>query len=157
MIRILILLASHGAALGLGFALGIYLLPILTAPPSPEASVLEEKARAAVFAGTFTRDLDGSDFAHWGEGKISLTPTEIVHEGTLAPGPDYKLYLLTEFVETEEAFLALKDQAVRIGDIKSFDGFVLSVPDGVSVADYRAVVIWCEAFSEFITAARYQN
>ena len=157
MIRILILLASHGAALGLGFALGIYLLPILTAPPSPEASVLEEKARAAVFTGTFTRDLEGSDFAHWGEGTISLTPTEIIHEGTLAPGPDYKLYLLKDFVETEEAFLALKDQAVRIGDVKSFDGFVVRVPDGVSVADYRAVVIWCEAFSEFITAASYQH
>lgn len=46
-------------------------------------------------------DLRGSDFLHRGEGKISVTPTRIVHEGALAPGPDYKLYLTQVFVEHE--------------------------------------------------------
>jgi len=156
MIRIVILIGTHGAALAIGFALGIYLLPILTAPPSPDAAVLEEKAQAALFSAEFTRDLKGSDFAHWGEGKVSVTPAEIVHEGRLAPGPDYKLYLTKSFVEDEAGFFAIKDQSVRIGDVKSFDGFALSVPDGVVVENYSTIVIWCEAFSEFITSAQYR-
>jgi hypothetical protein len=91
MIRAILLLISHGAMLVIGFALGIYFLPILTAPPAPEAAVLEESARDAQFSGEFIRDLRGSDFLHWGEGKVSLMPDRIVHEGDLAPGPDYKL------------------------------------------------------------------
>jgi hypothetical protein len=30
------------------------------------------------------------------------------------------------------------------------------VPEGVDVEDYTTVIVWCESFSEFITAARYQ-
>ncbi|MEC7592509.1 MAG: DM13 domain-containing protein [Pseudomonadota bacterium] len=40
-----------------------------------------------------------------------------------------------------------------IGDVKSFDGFVLDVPAGVDIAAFTTVVVRCEAFSEFITAA----
>ena len=104
----------------------------------------------------FTRDLRGSDFLHWGEGTVSVTATEIVHEGRLAPGPDYKLYLVNAFVEHEDEFLPLKDQARLIGDVKTFDGAFLAIPEGVDPADYTTVVIWCEAFSEFITAAQYR-
>lgn len=156
MFRVLVLTASHVVALGIGFALGIYFLPILTAPPAPDAALLEEKAQAALYSATFTRELEGSDFAHWGEGTVSLTQSEIVHQGRLAPGPDYKLYLVKEFVETEEQFLAQKQSAIQIGDIKTFDGFALTVPESVNISDYSTVVVWCEAFSEFITAAQYR-
>jgi hypothetical protein len=138
------------------FALGVYFLPILTAPEAPDATMLEEKAQSALFSAEFTRDLKGSDFLHWGEGKISLTPTEIVHEGRLAPGPDYKVYLVSRFVENEEDFLPLKAEARLVGDVKTFDGFLLNVPDGVDVAQYTTVLIWCETFGEFITAAKYR-
>lgn len=154
--RVLIGLFSHSVALAIGFALGIYLLPILTAPPSPDAAVLEKSAEGAVFSTTLTRDLRGSDALHWGEGTISITDTQFVHKGRLAPGPDYKLYLLTEFVEHEDEFMPLKSQARLIGDVKSFNGFLLDVPEGVDVSDYSTLVIWCEAFSEFITAATYK-
>lgn len=148
--------ASHGAALGVGFALGIYLLPILTAPESPDASMLEQSSAGAKFTATLTRDLRGSDFLHWGEGEISLTETQIVHMGRLAPGPDYKVYLVDQFVEHEDEFLPIKSQARLIGDVKSFEGFLLDIPPDVNVADYTTVLIWCEAFSEFITAAKYR-
>ena len=82
---IFILSISHVVALVIGFALGVYLLPILTAPASPDSAMLKSEARDVMFVGELTRDLSGSDFLHWGEGKISLTPTRIVHEGTLAP------------------------------------------------------------------------
>lgn len=154
--RLIFLIFSHAAIGAAGFALGIYLLPILTAPTSPDAAMLEEQAQAAVFAAEFTRDLRGSDFLHWGEGQISITDTQIIHEGALAPGPDYKLYLVPEFVTHEDEFLPIKDTAVQIGDIKTFEGFLLDIPENIDVADYTTVLVWCEAFSEFITAAQFR-
>lgn len=152
----LILLATHIIALAVGFALGVYFLPILTAPASPDQAMLEEQAQSAMFTAEFTRDLRGSDFLHWGEGKVSLTDAMIVHEGKLAPGPDYKLYLTKEFVTHEDEFLPIKDDSQYIGDVKTFEGLLLDIPEGINVADYNSLIIWCEAFGEFITAAKYQ-
>lgn len=154
--RKLVLLFTHALALAVGFGLGVYLLPILTAPAAPEAAMLEEKAKAATYSASFTRDLDGSDFLHWGEGTVSLSATEIVHQGRLAPGPDYRLYLVPDFVETEAQFEAIKADALQVGEIKSFYGFLVSLPDGVELEAYTTVLVWCEAFGEFITAAKYR-
>lgn len=154
--RAIILIFTHAGMLGVGFALGIYLLPILTAPKGPDAAELAAMAQKAVFTTEFTRDLEDSDFLHWGEGTVSLTPTEIVHQGALSPGPDYKLYLLPEYVETEAGFEAIKDSALQLGDIKTFDGFILPVPEGTDLTAYTTVLIWCEAFGEFITAGQYR-
>jgi hypothetical protein len=155
--RIILLVISHSAVLAIGFALGIYLLPVLTAPSTPPAATLSAQAQNALFKAEFTRDLRGSDFLHWGEGQVSLTASQIVHEGRLAPGPDYKAYLVDQFVEHEDEFLPVKAQALLVGDVKTFDGFIVEVPDGVDLARYNTVVIWCEAFGEFITAARYRG
>jgi hypothetical protein len=156
MLRWFIRLLSHSAALALGFAAGIYVLPILTAPPGPDRAAIAAASANPLFTGKFVRDLRGSDFLHWGEGEVRLSPEKIVHEGRLAPGPDYKLYLTGEFVDTEEDFLAIKDKALRVGDVKTFEGFILDVPQGVDVAAYNTAVVWCEAFSMFISAAKYQ-
>ena len=156
MLRWLILLLTHALMLGLGFMLGIYLLPILTAPAGPDKATLQATAAAAQFKGRFERKLKGSDFVHWGEGELRVLPDKIAHEGRLAPGPDYKLYLAPEFVETKEGFLKIKEQSTRIGDVKTFDGFLLDVPPGVDVAQYTTAVVWCEAFSQFISAAKYR-
>lgn len=155
--RLILLALTHGGALAVGFALGIYLLPILTAPKAPDAAELQSRAAEALFTGDFTRDLPGSDFLHWGEGRVSVTATQIVHEGRLSPGPDYKLYLTDSLVTDEASFLAVKDSARLIGDVKTFDGFLLGVPEGIDTADYGALIVWCEAFGEFITAAAYQD
>jgi hypothetical protein len=154
--RWVILLASHAAAIGTGFAVGIYLLPILTAPDSPEQAMLEAAAQTAVYRAEFRRDLKGSDLLHWGEGTVSLSPAQVIHAGRLAPGPDYKLYLVPEFVEDEAQFLAVKDSALRIGDVRSFNGFIVDLPPGTDPEAYTTVLVWCEAFGEFITSAQYR-
>ena len=87
---------------------------------------------------------------------MSLNKSEIVHEGRLAPGPDYKLYLVKEFVEHEDEFLPIKDQAQLVGDVKTFNGFLLDVPGDVDIEQFTTMVVWCEAFSEFITSAKYR-
>jgi len=85
-----------------------------------------------------------------------VTPTQIVHEGRRGAGPDYKLYRVPTFVAHEDEFLPIKTSAPLIGDVKSFKGFPLDVPDGADVTAYTTVLVWCEAFSEFITVAKYR-
>ncbi|MDA8638097.1 DM13 domain-containing protein, partial [Rhodospirillales bacterium] len=152
--RWIFLSATHAGMIAVGFALGIYLLPILTAPDSLDRDMLAATAQNAEYKATFTKDLAGSDFLHWGEGDVSISFTKIVHQGKMAPGPNYKLYLVKEFVEDEAGFLAIKDQAQVIGDIKTFDGVVLDVPAGVDINAYNTVLVWCEAFQRITRAEK---
>lgn len=151
-----VVLTSHVLVLLLGFALGIYALPILVAPTAPTNEQAAGAAHSALFQGRFRRDLKDSDLLHWGEGEVSVGRERIVLLGRLAPGPDYKLYLSPEFVETEADFLRLKPQMQRVADVRTFENFVVPVPANVDVGQYKAVIVWCETFSQFITAARYQ-
>ncbi len=154
--RVIVLLASHGVVLAIGFALGIYLLPILTAESAPEAEVLQQQAAQSQYSVELTRDLRGVDALHWGDGTISISSDSIAHQGSLAPGPDYMVYLTKQFVEHEDEFTPIKSEAVRIGPVKSFDGFLLDIPEGVDIDEYNTVVVWCETFGEFITAGKYR-
>ena len=45
---------------------------------------------------------------------------------------------------------------VRVGDVKTFNNFLVPVPAGVDPSDYTTVIVWCERFGEFITAAQYR-
>jgi hypothetical protein len=153
---IVLLLVTHVGVGLLGFGLGIYALPILTAPASPTKAELEQVASSPVYQAEFVRELKGSDTFHWGEGTVSISAQAISFEGELAPGPDYKLYLSPAFVETEAEFEALKGQMLRIGDIKTFQNFIVPLDSQVNPSDYTSVIVWCESFGEFITAAKYR-
>jgi len=155
--KLLLLTLTHLLVLGAGFAGGIYLLPILIAPPAPSGAELQTAASGAAFKGRFQRDLKDSDMLHWGEGEVSVGPRAITLQGRLAPGPDYKLYLSPTFVETEADFLQHKPAMQRVGDVKTFDGFVVPVPQGVDIQRHTTVIVWCETFSQFISAARYRS
>jgi hypothetical protein len=150
------LTVTHLVFAALGFAGGIYALPILTAPPAPTVAEVTTAAVTAQFTGEFRRDLKDSDFLHWGEGKVSVSPANISPMGKLSPGPDYKLYLSPEFVETETDFKRLKSQMTRIGDIKTFENFIIDISQGTDVGKFNTVVVWCESFGQFITAAKYR-
>ena len=154
--KFLLLAMTHVLTLGAGFALGIYLLPILTAPPAPTTAQVKAAAAGARYVTAFRRDLRGSDSLHWGEGEVSLGPASVALHGRVAPGPAYKLYLVPEFVDTGADFKRVKAQSLAIADIKTFENFVVPLPAGVDLASYTSVVIWCESFSQFITAAKYR-
>ncbi|MEC5399846.1 DM13 domain-containing protein [Uliginosibacterium sp. H1] len=154
--RRLLLTVTHLLALGTGFAAGIYALPLLTAPAAPGTEAITRASAASTYRGQFRRDLKDSDALHWGEGEVSLGPQGIALAGRLAPGPDYKLYLSPVFVETEADFERIKPQMLRVGDVKTFENFIVPLPDGVDLARYDTVVVWCESFSQFITAAKYR-
>jgi hypothetical protein len=152
-----LLITSHGLVGIFGFALGIYMLPILTAPDSPSGQLMTQAASQSEYSAQFKRDLDGSDFFHWGEGKVSIGKQFIALDGKVAPGPDYKLYLSPVYVENEKQFLQNKQSMVQVGDVKTFENFVLPVPSTIDPSAYNAVIIWCESFGEFITAAQYKS
>jgi len=154
--RLLWGLTRYGFVFLAGFALGIYVLPILTAPDAPDRAAIDSATAAPLFTARFDRDLKGSDFLHWGEGEVRISRTHIAHIGRLAPGPDYRLYLAPEFVDTKEDFLRIKAQSRQVGEVKTFDGFLLEIPPNADPAAYTTVVVWCEAFSQFISAAKYR-
>ena len=150
------LIISHGLVGLFGFAVGIYMLPILTAPPAPSESDIQTMSSQAQFSAEFKKDLQDSDAFHWGEGKVSIGSDFITLMGKLAPGPDYKLYLSKTYVETENEFNRLKETMVQVGDVKTFENFAVKVPDSIDPGEYNSVIVWCESFEEFITAAQYQ-
>lgn len=151
-----LLLVTHAAALVIGFAAGIYTLPLLIAPPSPSVAETAALQKTERYSGEFRRNLKGSDPLHWGEGRVSLAADSISLVGRVAPGPDYKLYLAPEFVETRQDFERIKAASLRVGDVKTFDNFIVPLGPAVDLDKYNTVIVWCETFSQFITAARYR-
>lgn len=154
--KLILLVVTHVAAAVAGFGAGIYLLPILTAPPAPEDSVVQEQAEISEFSGQFRRDLKDSDAVHWGDGTVYVGREAISLDGEIAPGPDYKLYLSPSFVETEADFVRLKNAMVQVGDVKTFKNFIVPVPGYVDPGTFSTVIVWCESFGQFITAAQYR-
>jgi hypothetical protein len=154
--KIILLISSYIIVFVLGFGLGIYLLPILTSPKSVNIDKIIKLEKNTLYKTVFVRDLKGSDLFHWGEADVSVSKNEIIVNGSIAPGPDYKLYLTKEFVEQEEEFLSIKDNSRYVAEVKTFKNFVITVPEDIDINDYNTIVIWCESFSEFITAAKYK-
>ncbi|WP_353499777.1 DM13 domain-containing protein [Vibrio sp. CB1-14] len=149
-----LLLFTHLAALFAGFMLGIYVLPILTQPDSPSIEAIESQTSAIIYQGEFSKEREDSDFLHWGEGKISFSGESAMFIGELAPGADYKLYLSPTFIETEAEFVANKAAMLQVGDVKTFDRFLLTLPEQTDLTQYNTAIVWCESFGEFITSAK---
>ena len=114
---------KFAAGLVVGFVLGIFFLPILTAEKGLDEQNLAARQNSAERIGVFTRDLAGSDRFHWGEGQIMVNESHILLDGEIAPGSDYRLYLTPSFVENEEAFLAIKDKSVMLNLIMAYKNF----------------------------------
>jgi hypothetical protein len=151
-----LLIATHCVVGIAGFGAGIYALPILTAPPAPSEEKIKAMSVKAEYTGQFRKDLKDSDALHWGEGTVSVNSQFITLMGKLAPGPDYKLYLSPEFVETEDDFNQLKADMVRVGDVKTFNNFIVEVPPAIDPSNFNSAIVWCESFGQFITAAKYR-
>ena len=111
----------------------------------------------ATYHTTFRRDLKGSDAVHWADGKVSVSARQVAFDGKMGPGPDYKVYLVRDFVDNKADFLKIKAQAQRIGEVKTFNRFLVDVPESVNVDDYSTVVVWCERFEQFISAGQYRT
>ena len=119
------------AGLVIGFGLGVYFLPILTAEKSLDTVAIEALSQSALWQGTFVRDLRGSDGLHWVDEVIMANADQIWLDGEISPGPDYRLYLTPKYVETSADFLQIKADSTQIGPIKVFENFALDIPADV--------------------------
>jgi hypothetical protein len=149
---ILVLTLKFIAGLVIGFGLGVYFLPILIADAPVDETLIEVQAQTADRQAIFVKGRAGSDFGHWGEGTLYVSDSRVTLEGEVSPGPDYRLYLTPEFVETDEGFRRIKDQSVEIARVKGFKNFSYEIPAGIDTDSYDAVVIWCERFGVYITS-----
>jgi len=46
---------------------------------------------------------------------------------------------------------------VRVGAVRTFNNFVVRIPATIKVDEFNTIVIWCESFGQFITAAQYRH
>ncbi len=69
-----------------------------------------------------------------------MTESAIAFEGELAPGPDYKVYLSPKFIETETSLHDSKTELLRVGDVKTFDRFMVELPEGTDLNQFNTVV-----------------
>ena len=91
-LRVFALLVSTHCVVGVAsFGLGIYALLILTAPPAPSQSQVQELATHAQYSAVFRNDLEDRDALHWGACMVHLSPTTLTFMGKRAPVPDYPL------------------------------------------------------------------
>ncbi|HCD50609.1 MAG TPA: hypothetical protein DEQ75_09560, partial [Alphaproteobacteria bacterium] len=54
-------------------------------------------------------------------------------------------------------FLEIKAQSREVARITGFKNFSYEIEDGIDLEQYGAVLIWCERFSQFITAGKLTN
>ena len=154
---ILALTLKFSAGLVVGFGLGVYFLPIIIAEAPADETLIIAQAESAERQAMFVKDRAGSDPFHGGEGTLFLSKDRVTLEGEVSPGPDYRLYLTPEFVETGDRFRAIKSQSVEVARIKGFKNFSYEIPQNVDINAYGAVVIWCERFGQFITSGPLES
>lgn len=148
-----------GGILGvlLGVAIGFFIFPYVFPPPAAMETLAQTEREQRVAQGRFIH-ADPGDPVHHGRGGVTLTQTSVFLESDfeVGPGPAYHVYLVAEpRIRTDEA--VERAEIVNLGKLRAFKGSQnYAIPDGVDVADYRSVVIWCEQFSVLISPADLQ-
>jgi hypothetical protein len=145
-----------GGVLGTGFgvALGFFVYPFIF-PPPPGMDVLTEADRSVLVAtGEFIQP-DPNDPIHKGAGKVSVYEKAVFLESDfkVGPGPAFKVYLVPKPTIRESADVT-DTMYIDLGPLRAFEGSQrYPVPDGVDLANYPSVVIWCETLSVLISPA----
>jgi hypothetical protein len=145
-----------GAVVGTGFgvALGFFFFPYVF-PPPPAADTLSEADRSRLLASGNFIHANPSDPIHWGKGKVSVYEKVVFLESDfeVGPGPAYRVYLVPKASIRASSDLG-EAMYVDLGGLRAFSGSQrYSIPEGVDLADYPSVIVWCERFSVLITPA----
>ena len=151
-LAIFLLGGSLGTAFGV--ALGFFLFPYVF-PPPPAMEQLTEADRAAFVAGGSFIHANPSDPIHWGRGKVSVYRRAVYLEPDfeVGPGPAYHVYLVPKAKIRTSADMA-GVMYVDLGRLRSFKGSQrYAIPEGVDLAKYASVIVWCERFGVLISPA----
>ena len=138
-----------------GFALGVFVYPyIFLADIVAMEKVDDKPARKIVATGTFIHANPG-DPIHYGKGKVTAYQ-DLVHlesDFEVGPGPKFHVYLVPEKTVVPSTNVA-RTLFVDLGRLRAFKGSQnYPVPEGVDLAKFGSVVIWCEQFGVLISPA----
>ena len=137
-----------------GIALGFFFFPYVFPPPPAMEALTEADRSRLVATGTFIH-ANPSDPVHYGRGKVSVYERTVFLEPDfeVGPGPAFHVYLVPK--ASIRASADMKDvMFVDLGRLRSFKGSQrYAIPDGVDLAKYPSVIIWCERFSVLISPA----
>ena len=137
-----------------GVALGFFIFPYVF-PPPPAAEQLTEADRARLVAAGAFIHANPSDPIHYGRGKVSVYERAVFLEPDfeVGPGPAFHVYLVPKAQIRSSS--DMKDvMFVDLGRLRSFKGSQrYAIPEGVELANYPSVIIWCERFGVLISPA----
>ncbi|MGH8807868.1 MAG: DM13 domain-containing protein [Noviherbaspirillum sp.] len=141
-----------------GFAIGIFVYPYIFLGDIVATERVENPAAQTLVAkGSFIH-ANPSDPIHYGKGNLSVYRNLIHLESNfeVGPGPKFHVYLVPDANVTPSTEVA-KTMFIDLGRLKAFKGSQnYPVPEGVRLADYKSVVIWCEQFGVLISPAALQ-
>ena len=139
---------------GFGFAAGILVFPYLFPPPEVNEPLIDEAEREVVAQATFIH-ANPSDPIHYGRGTATLYDDLVRLEADfeVGPGPKFHVYLVPLAEVTPQTEVE-RTMFVDLGRLKSFAGSQnYAIPEGIDLADFGSVVIWCEQFNVLISPA----
>ena len=139
---------------GLGFMVGIAVFPYLFPPPEVNEPLIGKAQDEAVAHATFIH-ANPADPIHYGRGTATLYPDLVRLESDfeVGPGPKFHVYLVPLADVTPDTEVE-KTMFVDLGRLKAFSGSQnYTIPDGIDLADFRSVVVWCEQFNVLISPA----
>lgn len=144
-----------GGVLGTAFGVvvGFFIFPYVF-PPPPAMETINQEDRTLVATGAFIH-ADPSDPIHYGSGKVSVYENAVFLEEDfeVGPGPAYHVYLVPASNIRVSGDVA-HTMYVDLGQLRAFKGSQrYAIPEGVDLANYPSVVIWCETFSVLISPA----
>ena len=110
--------------------------------------------------GVFNPDAQGSDSLHRGWGWIQIVEYEWIkrivfwEDFKVTNAPDMYIYLVKgKSIETKEAF-ELAEKKYKLTRIQQFSGYqVYDIPSDVDISEYQSLVLWCDAFSVYMSSA----
>ncbi len=139
---------------GLGVALGFFFYPFVFPPPEAMETLAEAEKTKVIAEGTFIH-ADPSDPIHYGKGKVTLyQETVFLHSDfEVGPGPKFHVFLVPK--SKIRSSNDVKDTMwIDLGRLRSFKGSQkYKIPNGLDLAKYQSVVIWCEQFGVLISPA----
>lgn len=156
-IKILALFLAGGLlGLGAGFAAGIFVYPYIFLADIVGSERVDERAQRKVLARGEFIHANPSDPIHYGRGRVTIFDglLHLEPDFEVGPGPKFHVYLVPDKTVTPSTNVA-KTMYVDLGRLKAFKGSQnYRVPEGVDIARYGSVVIWCEQFGVLISPAQ---
>jgi hypothetical protein len=154
---LLVFLVGGFLGTGVGVALGFFLFPFVFPPPVAMDALSENERRKVVATGEFLH-ANPADPIHYGRGRLTVTPRTVFLEDDfeVGPGPAFHVYLVPK-KEVRRSADVTGTMFVDLGPLRAFKGSQrYAIPNGIDLAQFDSVVIWCREFSVLISPADLQ-